>query len=559
MLLIGSISIFASEIYSVRRSQHLSTNGTMSRFSENIVKHFIREFHRRTSRNGVFPVVLGILITLAITVTGCGNFGAGKGRVLILVVDGLRPDYVTEDIMPRLNALAESGVRGLAHHAVVPTVTRVNGPSIFTGHYPSGHGMMGNSVYLADVDPDRTLDASDADDLRMIDEVTGGRLLTKPSLGELLDEQDLVFFAASSGSAGAGMLMNHRGAGVGLVHYEFTIPESLGSIVTGELGPLPEPRPDGSSIGLVARAVDALLRIGLDFGNADVLALWLTEPDKAAHATGIGSPTTLAVLRSLDEEIGRLLDGLAERGVLETTNILVTSDHGFTTRTGTSSLSNLLVEEGLKEASTSMDVVVAGGAIHVLEGGAERIADIVHVLQRTDWIGPVFTSADPDDANLGHLPGTLAYAAIGWNHQRASDIFTTQNWSSAVNEYGYAGEVLAPGIAGHGSTSPWDIRVAFIASGPDIKRGVVSNVPTGNIDLTPTALHLMGVPIQGGFDGRVLSEIFGEGPDPATIDVQFDPVHAEVVLPDLSYQLTVERTRVGGSIYVDGTQVERIR
>jgi hypothetical protein len=69
----------------------------------------------------------------------------------------------------------------------------------------------------------------------------------------------------------------------------------------------------------------------------------------------------------------------------------------------------------------------------------------------------------------------------------------------------------------------------------------------------------MGAPIPEGLDGRVLSEILGEGPDPATIDVQFDPVHTEVVLPDLSYQLTVERTRVGGSIYVDGTQVERIR
>ena len=67
---------------------------------------------------------------------------------MILVVDGLRPDYVTDELMPRLDRLAASGVRGLAHHAVFPTVTRVNGPSIVTGRYPSGHGLMGNTVYV---------------------------------------------------------------------------------------------------------------------------------------------------------------------------------------------------------------------------------------------------------------------------------------------------------------------------------------------------------------------------------------------------------------------------
>ena len=138
-----------------------------------------------------------------VALSGCSETAGEKSRVLLLVVDGLRPDYVTAELMPRLNALAERGVRGTAHHAVFPTVTRVNGPSIFTGRYPSGHGMMGNSVYLPEVDPDRILDAGNAADLRLIDEATGGRMLTAPSLGELLAEQGLVYFAASSGSTGS--------------------------------------------------------------------------------------------------------------------------------------------------------------------------------------------------------------------------------------------------------------------------------------------------------------------------------------------------------------------
>ena len=73
---------------------------------------------------------------------------APRDRVLIVVVDGLRPDYVTDSLMPNLNQLGREGFRGLAHHAVFPTVTRVNGPSIFTGLNPGGHGLMGNAVFL---------------------------------------------------------------------------------------------------------------------------------------------------------------------------------------------------------------------------------------------------------------------------------------------------------------------------------------------------------------------------------------------------------------------------
>ncbi len=503
--------------------------------------------------------VLGLLLTVAVIVVGCGLPGAGKSRVLILVVDGLRPDYVTEAVMPRLNALAEAGVRGLAHHAVIPTVTRVNGPSIFTGRYPSGHGMMGNSVYLPDVDPDRVLNTGSAADLRSIDEATGGGMLTAPSLGELLEEQGLVYFAAASGSTGSGVLMNPHGAGAGLVHQLFTIPDSLGPIVETELGPPPEPGEEGASVALVARAVDAMLRIGLDLADADVLAAWLTEPDGTAHARGVGAPETLAVLRAVDAEIGRLLDGLADRGVLGVTHILVTSDHGFTTHTGSTSLSGLLVEEGLKESSGSMDVVVAGDAIHVLEGGPQRVADIVRALQRTDWIGPVFTPAESGGSDLGHLPGTVAYEAIGWSHPRTSDILTGANWSDDLNEHGYEGEVLTPGVAGHGSTSPYDIRATFIAAGPALKRGVVSTVPTGNIDLTPTALFLVGANVPAEIDGRVITEILRDGPDPAAVEVRFDPVDTEVALPEVRYYLRVERTSVNGVMYFDGTTVERIR
>jgi len=484
---------------------------------------------------------------------------AQKPRVLILVVDGLRPDYVTADIMPRLNALAEGGVRGLAHHAVFPTVTRVNGPTIFTGRYPGGHGILGNSVYLPDVDPSRILNTGDAEDLWVIDQATGGRLLTAPSLGELLAERGLTFFAASSGGSGSGALMNHRGAGAGLVHNAYTIPESLGPVVAEVLGPLPTIAPGTPSVPLVARAVDAVLRIGLDRADADVVAAWLTEPDGTAHRTGIGSPETLGVLAGVDQEIGRLLDGLHERGMLASTNILVTSDHGFASRIGEQSITALLVGAGLKMSDDSKDVVVAGGAVHVREGGEGRTRSIVELLQRTDWVGPVFVPAASPGSDAGIYPGTVAFSAIGWSHDRAADVLVSPTWSDAVNDYGYAGAVLSPGSPGHGSSSPWDIGATFVASGPGIKRSVTSSVPSGNIDIVPTALSLMGAAIPADLDGRVLSELFRGGPEPAAVEVTPDAIVVAADLDGLRYELTVNRSRVGTTVYFEGTSVRRRR
>src|SRR5205823_1341922 len=42
---------------------------------------------------------------------------------LVIVVDGLRPDDVTPDVMPRLSGLGRRGIVFTAHHSVFPTVT----------------------------------------------------------------------------------------------------------------------------------------------------------------------------------------------------------------------------------------------------------------------------------------------------------------------------------------------------------------------------------------------------------------------------------------------------
>ncbi len=51
------------------------------------------------------------------------------------------------------------------------------------------------------------------------------------------------------------------------------------------------------------------------------------------------------------------------------------------------------------------------------------------------------------------------------------------------------------------------------ATGPSFKQRAVSNAPTGNVDVTPTVLALLGQPVPSHMDGRVLDEAILGGPD----------------------------------------------
>src|SRR6185436_11833771 len=139
---------------------------------------------RRTS---IWPralVLAGAVAALAQQPTDA-QAPAGRATHLVIVVDGLRPDYVTPDLMPRLVRLGQRGIVLSAHHSVYPTVTRVNASSMATGAYPETHGLLGNTVYIPAVNATRGLDTGSRENLEEIGRASGP-LLTAPSLGEIL-------------------------------------------------------------------------------------------------------------------------------------------------------------------------------------------------------------------------------------------------------------------------------------------------------------------------------------------------------------------------------------
>ena len=65
----------------------------------------------------------------------------------------------------------------------------------------------------------------------------------------------------------------------------------------------------------------------------------------------------------------------------------------------------------------------------------------------------------------------------------------------------------------HVTLCPTDLHNTAVACGPDFRRGLADPLPSGNVDIAPTLLWLMGVPPPTRLDGRVLSEaLLVEGP-----------------------------------------------
>ncbi|MEZ5284698.1 MAG: alkaline phosphatase family protein [Vicinamibacterales bacterium] len=479
---------------------------------------------------------------------------APRHRQLLVVVDGLRPDYVTEDVMPRLTALGRRGVVFTRHHSVYPTVTRVNASSIATGSYPERHGLLGNTVFFPSVDSARFLDTSDRGALLRVAEAEG-HLLTAPTMGESLQAAGLRMLVTSSGSSGSAFLNNPTLAGGAILHYEYVLPESMAADMQ-VLGPAPaDDAVDGSLDGY---AIDAFLRVGLPKVDPSVTVIWLSDLDTAAHAHGMGSPEAVDTLRRVDAGLGRIEDALRDAGLLDTYDIWVTSDHGFSTYTGAVDLRAVLAPFMGTLADGTPRVVAGGGAIYVRDGDEAAVAGIVRALQWSTGVGAIFTAGASPDTLEGHVPGTLSFHAARWQHPRAAQILYSPDWTDAANAAGVRGTTSSNGVAGHGSSSPWDVHNTLIAAGPDLRQGQTVDVPTSNADLAPTFLTLLGLPVPPTMQGRVVEDgLAGDRPASRVVTDEHT-----VRREDGSYSVTamISTVESGGReyTYFDGTRVTRI-
>src|SRR5437870_13155562 len=94
-------------------------------------------------------------------------------HVVVVVWDGMRPDFVSEQTTPALWKLAQRGVTFRNHHSVFPSATIVNGTAINTGVYPDRSGVLANHDYRPEIDAKRSIDVENARVVRRGDELSG--------------------------------------------------------------------------------------------------------------------------------------------------------------------------------------------------------------------------------------------------------------------------------------------------------------------------------------------------------------------------------------------------
>jgi len=127
------------------------------------------------------------------------------------------------------------------------------------------------------------------------------------------------------------------------------------------------------------------------------------------------------------------------------------------------------------------------------------------------------------------------------------------NWTDRKNDAGFAGTTTQSGVAGHGTSSPYDIHNTLIAAGPDFRERAMSDVPTSNVDIAPTLLRLLGLPTAPTMTGRVIEEGLRNGRPAPAVTRSTETVKT----PDGSYVLAARISTVSGYRYLDSTSVTR--
>ena len=398
-------------------------------------------FMKGIQRRLFAALLLAVLFALSACVRAPVQPAHRYSPLILISIDGYRADYIRRGLSQNLAALAKTGVRAAAMRPSFPTLTFPNHYSIVTGLYPDHHGIVNN---------------------RFLDPVTGAKFVYNDR--STTDDphwwggEPLWVSVERQGKQAATMFWPGSDVAIDGVRPQHWLP------FDGRMTP-------------DARVDQALQWLDLPAGQRpDFLTLYFEQVDHAGHGYGPDSKQVNAALSEIDAALGRLIDGLEQRGIFDSANIVVVSDHGMTA----TSEDRLVVLDKLVDMHDL--TVINAGVVAGLAPNPGHETEVDRALLAAHEHMRCWNKAQmPPRLHYGsnaRIPPIVCVADDGW-------LIETQEYLERPKHHISAGE------HGYDNADP-KMAALFVAHGPAFKRGYV--VPEfDNVDVYPLLTHILGI------------------------------------------------------------------
>lgn len=383
---------------------------------------------------------LACLLLLAACATPPRSATRTSDPVLLISIDGLRADYLQRGLTPNLSRIASEGVRAEWMNPSYPSLTFPNHYAIVTGLRPDHHGIVHNNMSDAELGTFKLSDREAVGDARW----WGG--------------EPIWIGAMKSGQRAATLFWPGSEAPIGGMHPTYW-------------------KNYDEKVSYDARVDQVLAWLSEPAATRPrVVTLYFDHVDHAGHDHGPDSAEVRDALVEADRAIGRLLDGLASRGLGDRVNLIVVSDHGMATVAPDHviAIEDMVSTEEAKVVSVGQVIGIAPNP--GFEAQAERKLLGAH---------PHY-----DCWRKGELPARWRYGT----HPRVPPILCQmhEGWDALPRSAAVKRKQGGPrGSHGYDPALP-SMHAIFIAHGPAFRRGVV--LPAfDNVDVYPLLARLTGV------------------------------------------------------------------
>jgi len=371
--------------------------------------------------------VAATLVLLVGAVAGCNAASSGQPdggeaspHALILIsLDGFRWDYQQLTETPNIDALAKWGVQAERLIPAFPSKTFPSHYTTVTGLYPGEHGIVSNNMRDPRWDGEFHLGS---------EELLKGRWWGGEPIWTTAHRHGLV--TASYFWPGSEVLIN-------------------------------DDRPDyyyayDGSVPYQERVDQVLAWLDLpESERPSFITLYFGDPNDTAHDFGPESREALAAVRRVDDMIGRLVKGVEARGVLASTDIVLTADHGMAEmpedRVIVLDRYVELLEDEVFEGGAFLQIYPAEGRETELLSALQGAHPNLHVWARDEIPERYRLAGNPRLAPIVGVPD------VGWTV--TTRIALRDVWGRVIPGQ-HGGDPLHPDMAG-----------IFIASGPSFARG----------------------------------------------------------------------------------------